>query len=137
MAKLEIDALSSRQLDDYLRSIVSGCQEFREILLLFGHFSVCRVDRSASSCGHSGRRDGRNLLFYHPEMVQTVGPDRLVCRCDPMFLLAFRLLRQHHHVFLAQRIQAQHLQVRNKIARKIVYYFHKKNHRTSYKFNNN
>lgn len=93
MAGLEIDALPSCQLGDGLHDTLSRCKKLREIFLFSCHFSVHRVDLTADSRGYIGWRDERNPLLYYPEMVETLGTDRLVRRSNAVFLLAFRMLR--------------------------------------------
>lgn len=109
MAELEVDALPSYQLGGDLYGDLQRCKELREIFLFPRHISVRRTDLTADSRGHSGRRHDGDSLLRHPKVVETPRADCLVRRSDAMLLLAFRLLRQHHHILLAQWIQAQHL----------------------------
>lgn len=115
MAVLEVDALPSCQLDGGLHGTLSRCKKLWEIFLFPGHFSIHRANLTADSRGYSGRRDERDPLLHYPEMVEAFGTDRLVRRGNAMFLLAFRMLRQHHYILFAQRFQTQHLQVRCRI----------------------
>lgn len=103
MAQLEVGAVPLRQLDGDLRGAVSRREEFRQILLLPGDLSVRRADLAADSCSYSGRRDRRDPLLHHTEVVEAAETDCLVRRRDAMFLLALRLLRWHYHVLVAQR----------------------------------